>query len=579
MIKRNRLRNARPKALFGADGAIMGAATLAAAGIQAAATYASAKQQSTAIEQNAREQANMLKLQNDTNNKYQQQALNLSKENNELIKRIQENAAFNSQIDAASMNSRAMREAAKIQVKCGGSMRKRLRNGADLIDGVETPNQGSYVPIGYTPDGIMTILVGPSHNNGGVDIDINGKKGVEAEGGELMEVKYGLGGNIKDLRFYSKHNLPGTNFNPAREILEGNMTPNETFDTQENIKRVKGITDDGSTRKAKWGQEWWNGLNDIEKGNIANSQWNLGANILGAGINTFGNWLGSRISRRGYENARDALIAGYNQMKGIDLNTVDINNYKPGYAFAALQAPVVDTGAQTTSAERQLQSALKDINIGTQSSAARLNRGLRARATYHDLISQINSEADKIKQNINQENANRTTEISKYNAGLLAQGYQQYLQDRLGLLKYNNEIENDKLAGIAQAKADAFTNIAGVRANTAQANAASWAGALTSGIGGIGSALATNAKMSHELEMGMYGWDDNNLYNYYMRNPNAKGFEEFMEKYKDTTIEERANWYNNLHKRKYGIGYNKYIQSLSPRRGYLPTSYGPTYIS
>ena len=37
--------------------------------------------------------------------------------------------------------------------------------------------------------------------NGGVDVDANGKKGVEAEGGELMKVEYQNGGNINNIKF------------------------------------------------------------------------------------------------------------------------------------------------------------------------------------------------------------------------------------------------------------------------------------------------------------------------------------------------------------------------------------------
>ena len=50
MVKQNRLRNCRKKAVFGADGAIMAAATLAAAGIGAAASANAAKMQAQAVE-------------------------------------------------------------------------------------------------------------------------------------------------------------------------------------------------------------------------------------------------------------------------------------------------------------------------------------------------------------------------------------------------------------------------------------------------------------------------------------------------------------------------------------------------
>ena len=68
MVKRNRLRNCRKKAVFGADGAIMAAATLAAAGITAGATAAAAKSQSKAVIESAKTQAQSVKDQTVNNN-------------------------------------------------------------------------------------------------------------------------------------------------------------------------------------------------------------------------------------------------------------------------------------------------------------------------------------------------------------------------------------------------------------------------------------------------------------------------------------------------------------------------------
>ena len=51
----------RKKAMFGADGAIMAAATLTAAGMNVGATLKSAKDQAKAIQESAKTQAQVLK--------------------------------------------------------------------------------------------------------------------------------------------------------------------------------------------------------------------------------------------------------------------------------------------------------------------------------------------------------------------------------------------------------------------------------------------------------------------------------------------------------------------------------------
>ena len=61
----------RHKALFGADGAIMAAATLAAAGMQVGATVAAAKSQAKAMVENAKTQAQSIKDQTNNSNNLQ----------------------------------------------------------------------------------------------------------------------------------------------------------------------------------------------------------------------------------------------------------------------------------------------------------------------------------------------------------------------------------------------------------------------------------------------------------------------------------------------------------------------------
>ena len=72
----------RKKALFGADGSIMAAATLAAAGMNVAATLKSANTQSKAIQESAKTQAQVIKEQTKNNTALQQESMNFTRQQN-----------------------------------------------------------------------------------------------------------------------------------------------------------------------------------------------------------------------------------------------------------------------------------------------------------------------------------------------------------------------------------------------------------------------------------------------------------------------------------------------------------------
>ena len=121
-----------------------------------------------------------------------------------------------------------------------------------------------------------------------------------------------------------------------------------------------------------------------------------------------------------------------------------------------------------------------------------------------------------------------------------------YLQQILILLQYNNDIANQRITGAAQAQADALTQNATSTANMRQANAASLAGALTSGIGGIGNAIATNNKMSHEEAMTMMGSTIEQQVMYYLNNPNAPGKKNLIKMLEGSTNPDYIRWYKRL---------------------------------
>lgn len=749
MVRRNRLRSARPKAVFGADGAIMAAATLAAAGIQSAATARSAREQATAMTQSAKQQADALKLQNENANKNQEQMIEFTREQNDLNRDLQKQIQMNLQLLTGRQNENELRENAKIQVKRGGSMRRKLRNtpttflrGRNGNLPFTVTDGGDVLPLGTTLEGYdLYEIIGNDHehyhkaqggkNKTGVGIKFANSGVIEGEGnqnsnqGELMLV------TPDDAKFISKHTLRG--FNPAQAVMAGE-DPMLVFNQQEAIKDAYGISDDGKSGSstpvrrirpyggmttlnvspdlsldfmapvatgivagtrdeyfaggdptlkkrypkegpeaiyaiAKWREKhaidgrpypttfidrlnayyddkeynhpmnnkkkdtntvpkelknisdyynfvekygntrpyprtlnekineaiierqeknqlktlqrqkdiesssiyrkinqidndylnnmfihpsyektmrnpqgdtygrrslkkcggrrkaplgtWYSGLNDTQKGNLWGAGFQAVGNLGGALISNIGNNIASRYLTRGYDDAANILVDAYGNLKTIDMSAIDRNDYRSAHAMAALQAPIVQTGAERSAAERSLQRNLARINRGTLSSAAAQNRSARAESDYNDRINQIESNADKIRQGIIQENMRRITETSAKNAELDAQANRDYTQAYLNLLQYNNDIVNEGITGAAQAKADATLNRASTIASTKQANAAGWAGAFNSSLGGFANTLATNGKLNHEYAMAKLGATDDSIIRSIYADPNS----------------------------------------------------------
>lgn len=606
MVKRNKLRNVRRKALFGADGAEMAAATLAAAGITSAATLTAAgigaaasasqaKEQAKSIEDNAVKRAEAIKLQNENNNALQEKNIEFIRSENEKTRQQQQDIQTILQLMAGQENSNTRKDMANIKLRNGGKISKYSLRGRNGNLPFTVTDGGTVIPIATTPEGYdLYEIVGNDHEHyhksqggkskTGVGIRFAGRKTIEGEGnqntnqGELMLV------TPTDAKFISKHSIKG--FNPAKAVLAG-VNPIDAFNTQELIKDMYGISDDGNSSPVR-GIKAYNGVNltstpDLSLDFLApvsvgvavgtredakcgrslrtggrrravNGTWwdnyggatiNAGANFLGAGITTLGNSIAGRYLTDAYGRAAGILGDAYDRMHGVDMSAINRDDYRAAHAMAALQAPIVNTGAERSAAERTLHRNLARINRNTLSSAAAQNRSARAEVDYNDRISQIEANADKIRQSIIQGNMERITQVSNENANRDTQANQQYANAYLTLLQYNNDIENEKISGKAQAYADSLTQTSGTRASLAQANAASWAGALTGSASGFNNTLSAMAKQKNELEMAKLGATPDSLYDYYLSHPNDPGLEAFASKYQGKGGK-YTNWYDNL---------------------------------
>lgn len=86
---------------------------------------------------------------------------------------------------------------------------------------------------------------GRKHSQGGIDIGLSDKTGIEVEGGEVVET------NGNELKVYSAQ--PILNGASPAQLVMGGANPNKVFKAQEDFKDRNRINDDGT--KAKYGKE------------------------------------------------------------------------------------------------------------------------------------------------------------------------------------------------------------------------------------------------------------------------------------------------------------------------------------
>lgn len=555
----------RPKALFGVDGAINAAATLAAAGMTTAATIKAANQQAKAVEASARTQAEAVKAQTANNTDLQRESMNFQKQINQENRQQQQDIQTSLQLLAGQQNMDNRLKATQQVAKYGGRpKRKKLsKMTSDTLSygGSRMPfrvtDGGGAIPIqtDYAGYGLYE-LYGNDHEHyhktpegkykSGVGVKFKDGTIVEGEGNEKTERGEYLYVTPYDEKFISKHNIKG--FNPAEAVDKG-MHPLYAFDIQELFKDAYGINDDGSEtnkssnkqmakygghRKLKCGGR-------IKKGNggfwqnYAGATYNAAGNLLGAGITAIGNGIAGRKLSNAYNTAGNILADAYSQMKGIDLSEIKRSDYAPAHVMAAIINADTNINPQLERIRRDAAAQTKQVNNSTISSAARQQR----LAGIDDRSLQRASEQYAYKQNedqkIQQSNAERIQQASAVNAQLDAQANQEYAKSRLALMQYNNDIENTKIAGAAQARADAMTQSSSAKATAWQNSMNTLGSALAASGQGFANSYTAMNKAKNEYDYVMLGADTANKVDaVIMRNDelNAKAL---YDSFKDST--------------------------------------------
>ncbi len=272
----------RKKALFGADGAIMAAATLAAAGMNAAATLKSANTQAKAVQENAKTQAQVIKEQTKNNTALQQESMNFTRQQNRENREQQQEIQTTLQMLAGQENMNNRFENTKVAVKYGGRPKKLKEMQPLFYGGGNCPftvtDGGGVIPLQIDANGYgLYELYGNDHDHyhktssgkqkSGVGIKFKDGSVVEGEGNQNTNSGEKLLVTPNDAMFISKHSIAG--FNPAQAVDMG-MNPQDAFNIQQSLKLIKGINDDGSRmnparrRKALAGIDLLNAVNQTQ---------------------------------------------------------------------------------------------------------------------------------------------------------------------------------------------------------------------------------------------------------------------------------------------------------------------------
>lgn len=380
-------------------------------------------------------------------------------------------------------------------------------------------------------------------NKTGVGIKFNDGSVVEGEGnqntnqGELLYI------TPQDAMFISKHNIDG--FNPTQAVKNG-VHPVQAFNIQETLKAIKGLNDDGSKSDRKSLKRLMGGLNPMmEQANMtqnpsngtvavgagtaygvnnmatspvesnketkiarngkritlkdggnrktgwqnyAGATYNAIGNVLGSGITTFGNMFASNQLGKAYNQAGAILADAYSQMKGIDMSALSREDFEAPHTLAVVRSANTNINPQLERIRRNSESERREINRGTMSSAARQQRLAATNDRMFQRMGEQYAYKDNADEQIKQGNAERITQTAAANADRDAQARREYANQRLSLLQYNNNIENAKIAGIAQAKSDALTQSSMANAQGLQASVSAIGSGLTSSAQGFASA-------------------------------------------------------------------------------------------
>lgn len=568
----------RSKCAFGADGALMAAATLTAAALNTAATIKASKEQAKAMKANADAQAkaqtaaakvqsDALAQQNENNTQNMTEQINAQKELQESQNDIMKEMNLNLALQAGKQNSQEREEQSKIVVKCGGSLRgKRLAGGLTLQDSnyVVPVGQGLVLLRGGSPTHPQDQTHANSHKNSisgrynkGSYLKV-GNKEIEAEAGGNRTTGEIIDPSNKFV--YSQRRFLPDGTSPVEKILAG-YPKGEVALEQELTKKLLGIKNNGNKAmygrrymrnggrcrpKAPYGDspytigdyksdyynnqfddDWNNPYNRILRG-LNNPQPTTGntntgkqgswwsrqddatkSGLIGAGVNLLG-WgigaIGNNIAKNRLKSAnnyanevltqargerRDIVKDAYSRMHGIDSSIIKDDDFKATHAIANVRAGRYNINDQLAQVERGSVAQMKSIRGGMNSALARQRLMSDIATRAQDARDKIYATQTNEVEKINQSNIEQLNAVAMKNAELDSKSKANLSALRVDVAKYNNDIENTKIQGMADADVDYIMGNAEGNAQTrmynSQLSAENWKNSLS----GLGNVLAS----------------------------------------------------------------------------------------
>lgn len=449
---------------------------------------------------------------------------------------------------------------ARFQVTDRGA-RFQVTDGGGVIPIYTTPDgYGLYELYGNdhehyhkTSDGKYKTGVGIKFDDGSI---VEGDGNQNTNQGELLYV------TPYDAAFISKHSIDG--FNPTEAVKQG-VHPVQAFNIQEYLKAINGLNDDGSKGKRRslkrmlggptqypeqvnMTQNPNNGTGSVAGGVIysinnsttspvkdinyniakcgkrihlkcggrrkanwgtyAGATYNAAGNFLSAFISGLGNMAAANRLGKAYDEAGNILANAYSQRRGIDMSELKMEDYAAPHTLSVVRdANNISYDPQRERIRRNAASERREINRGTLSSAARQQRLAATDDRMFQRMSEVDSTENNARESIRQGNAERITQNIQDNANRDVQARKYFNDQRFNILQYNNDIENDNIAGMAQARADAHTQAGTVRATALQNTMAGIGSALTASGNAFGRAYEMNIENQNQLDAIMSGLD------------------------------------------------------------------------
>lgn len=270
----------------------------------------------------------------------------------------------------------------------------------------------------------------------------------------------------------------------------------------------------------------------------------LGTYLGAAGISALGGVLGNLITNWGnnrasglladaYANASRIMADAYSRMGGIDMSAIRREDYNPSHALAAVRSARYNINPQLEDVARQEREAIRTTNRSTASSATRLNRLARIQAASNQERSKLYALQGNEEEKINQANNQAINYMANANADRDTEARKQFMGDYLGLLQYNNDIENSKIAGIAQAESSGILEPAKIRSQNRASNYGMWGNTLA-GIGnGFGNAMFTYATDRNNFNNTMLGATTTNQILSFLNGANANEITDLWQDYRN----------------------------------------------